>query len=142
MASFASSPVLARALFAAPMAAFGFLHFGPIEFSLPYVPAWLPAPALWVYVAGIGLLLFATSVALGKYDRAAARWLAVEVLLFVILVHLPKAFSGDFLGVIASLRDTAMAGAALMYAERFARDQRPLSPFSKPQAKLAKTPSA
>ncbi len=115
---------LIRTLFAVPMAAFGLLHFGPLEFSLGYVPAWLPAPALWVYFAGVGLLLFALSVALGKYDRLAARCLAVELLLFVVLIHVPKALTGDFLGVIATFRDVAMVGAALMYAEAFARDRR------------------
>ncbi|MEO0733809.1 MAG: DoxX family protein, partial [Bacteroidota bacterium] len=84
-------------LFASPMAVFGFLHFGPLEFSLPYVPFWLPFPAFWVYFAGVGLLLFAVSAVLGRKDRLAALLLALELILFILLIHVPKAMEGDFL---------------------------------------------
>ncbi|OAV43825.1 hypothetical protein [Lewinella sp. 4G2] len=114
---------LGKWMFAAPMAVFGFLHFGPLEFSLPYVPAWLPAPALWVYVAGAGLLLFALSAVLGRKDRLAGYLLALELLLFVALTHLPTLIGGDFAGLIATFRDLSMAGAAIMFAEAFARDR-------------------
>lgn len=115
---------LGKWLFALPMAVFGSLHFGPLEFSLPYVPDWLTWPAFWVYLAGAGLLLFTLSAILKRFDRLAAILLGVELLLFVILIHLPKAFSGDFLGIIATFRDIAMAGAAWMFASRFAYDRR------------------
>ena len=114
---------LGKWLFALPMAVFGFLHFGPTEFTLPYVPAWLPFPLFWVYFAGVALMLFTLAVILGRKDRLAGRLLALELLLFVMLIHLPKMFDGDFLGVIATFRDTAMAGAALLFAEGFARDR-------------------
>lgn len=114
---------LATILFTVPMAAFGFLHFGPLEFSIDYVPDWLPIPAFWVYFAGVGLLAFALSVALGKLDRLAGYALALELLLFVVLIHIPKAATGDFLGIIATLRDIGMAGGALLFAEGFARDR-------------------
>ena len=114
---------IATILFTIPMAVFGFLHFGPLDFSLDYVPSWLPFPAFWVYFAGLGLLAFAISVALGKLDRLAGYLLAVELLLFVMLIHVPKAGSGDFVGLIAVFRDTAMAGGALLFAEGFARDR-------------------
>ncbi len=114
---------IATILFTLPMAAFGILHFGPLEFSIDYVPDWLPFPAFWVYFAGVGLLAFALSVVLGKLDRLAGHALALELLLFVILIHVPKAISGDFVGVIAVFRDIAMAGAALLFSEGFARDR-------------------
>ena len=114
---------LATILFTVPMAVFGLLHFGPLEFSLDYVPDWLPFPAFWVYFAGVGLLAFALSVAIGKLDRLAGYFLALEILLFVVLIHAPRAIDGDFISVIASFRDISMAGAALFFAERFARDR-------------------
>lgn len=123
---------LGKWLFALPMALFGFLHFGPLEFSLPYVPAWLPYPAFWVYLAGAGLLLFALAAVLGRKDRLAGYLLALELLLFVLLTHLPTLIGGDFLGLIATFRDVSMAGAALMFAEAFARD-RSLSLFGPKQ---------
>ena len=120
MKSFAT---LGKWMFALPMAVFGFLHFGPLEFSLPYIPSWMPFPAFWVYFAGLGLLLFALAVVLGRKDRLAAYLLALELVLFVVLIHVPKAFTGDFLGIIATFRDLSMAGAALMFAEAFTKDK-------------------
>jgi uncharacterized membrane protein len=113
-----------RRLFVFPFALFGLLHFGPLEFSLPYVPAWLPFPAFWVYFVGVCFLLFVLSVFLKKYDKLAAVLLAFCLLLFVIFVHIPTAIGGDFKAIIGSIRDICMAGAALMYAQAFAQDNR------------------
>ena len=110
--------------FILPFAAFGFLHFGPIEFSLPYVPTWLPAPAFWVYFLGACLLAFTISAIIKKLDGLAAILLAVLLLIFVFTIHIPKAISGDFLGIIATFRDVCMAGAALLYAVFMAKDFR------------------
>lgn len=115
---------LGRWLFVLPFLGFGILHFGPLEFSLPYVPPWLPFPAFWVYFVGVCFLAFTLSVVIKRGDQVAALLLALCLLLFVLLVHVPGAAGGDFMAVIAVLRDTAMAGAALMYAGRYARDQR------------------
>ena len=115
---------LGKWFFALPMAVFGFLHFGPLEFSLPYVPQWLPLPAFWVYLSGVGLLLFTLSFLLGKWDRLAANLLALELFLFVLLTHLPTLINGDFLGLIATFRDLSMSGAALMFAHYAAKDRR------------------
>lgn len=103
-------------LFILPFLGFGLLHFGPLEFSLPYVPRWLPFPAFWVYFVGICFLLFVLSTLLRRHDRLAAQLLALCLLLFVLLVHVPAAAGGDFKAVIGALRDLAMSGAALMYA--------------------------
>jgi uncharacterized membrane protein len=113
-----------RWLFVIPFTLFGLLHFGPLAFSLPYVPVWLPFPAFWVYFVGVCFLLFVLSAFLKKYDKLAAVLLAVCLLLFVFLVHIPTAMSGDFKAIIGSIRDICMAGAALMYAQAFAKDNR------------------
>lgn len=111
-------------LFILPFAAFGFLHFGPLEFSLPYIPSYLPFPAFWVYFTGVCLMSFTLSAIIKKLDGLAALLLGVMLLLFVLIVHIPKAIEGDFLQVIATFRDTAMAGAAFIYSSVMARDYR------------------
>ena len=111
-------------LFVLPFAAFGMLHFGPLEFSLPYIPSYLPFPAFWVYFTGLCLLAFTLSTILKKWDGLAAVLLGAMLLLFVLMIHIPKAVEGDFLQVIATLRDTAMAGAAFIYATTMAADHR------------------
>ncbi len=113
---------MGRWMFVLPFAVFGLLHFGPLEFSLPYVPAYLPAPAFWVYFTGVCLLVFVLSAVLRKYDKLAAVMLATMLTLFVVLVHIPAALGGAFPSLIGSFRDLAMAGAALMYAEHYAKD--------------------
>ncbi|MEM1321380.1 MAG: DoxX family protein [Bacteroidota bacterium] len=112
-----------RWFFILPFLAFGFLHFGPLEFSLPYIPQFLPFPAFWVYFTGICLIAFTISAIIGKWDKLAAVLLALMMFLFVLLIHIPGALAGDFLQTIAIFRDTAMMGAALMYAQAFAKDQ-------------------
>lgn len=111
-------------LFILPFLAFGFLHFGPLEFSLPYVPSWLPFKAFWVYFIGACLFAFSVSAIIGKYDKFASLLLATLLLVFVITVHIPKAATGDFVGVIAIFRDVCMAGAALVYATTISKDKR------------------
>lgn len=113
-----------RWAFMLPFAVFGLLHFGPLEFSLPYVPAFLPAPAFWVYFTGSCFLAFVVSAIWRKFDQLAALLLALMMALFVLLIHLPAAFGGDFKSVIAACRDTAMMGAALLYAGAYAHDSR------------------
>jgi len=113
---------LGKWLFILPFAAFGFLHFGPLEFSLTYIPSYLPFPAFWVYFTGICLLAFTLSAILKKLDGLSSFLLGDMLLLFVVLVHIPKAIEGDFLQVIATFRDTAMAGAAFIYATTMAVD--------------------
>lgn len=111
-------------LFASVFSAFGFMHFGPLEFSLSYVPTYLPFPPVWVYFSGICLIAFSVSAWVGKLDKLAAYLLALMMGLFVLMVHIPGALAGDFAHAIGIFRDTAMLGAALMYADKFAKDSR------------------
>ncbi|MEM8890599.1 MAG: DoxX family protein [Bacteroidota bacterium] len=115
---------LGKYLFIIPFAAFGFLHFGPLEFSIDYVPNWLPAPAFWVYFIGACLLAFPISAFLKKLDGLAALLLSILLMIFVLTIHIPKAISGDFLGIIATFRDVCMSGAALIYLVYMAQDFR------------------
>jgi uncharacterized membrane protein YphA (DoxX/SURF4 family) len=111
-------------LFIIPFAVFGSLHFGPIEFSLPYVPSWLPFPVYWVYFVGICLFAFAISAFLGKLDKLASLLLAILMLVFVFIIHIPKAISGDFMGVIGATRDICLAGASILFGTFIAKDNR------------------
>jgi uncharacterized membrane protein YphA (DoxX/SURF4 family) len=111
-------------LFIIPFAIFGFLHFGPIEFSLPYVPTWLPFPAFWIYFVGACLFAFAISASIGKFDKLASLLLAILMLVFVFTIHIPKAISGDFVGVIGATRDICMAGASILFGAFIAKDNR------------------
>lgn len=115
---------LGKWLFILPFAVFGFLHFGLLEFSINYIPDFLSFKAIWVYFSGACLIAFVVSAIIKKFDKLAAVLLALELVLFVCLIHIPKALEGDFVQFIGIFRDTAMAGAALLYAKFVAVDQR------------------
>ncbi|RMB63512.1 DoxX family protein [Dokdonia sinensis] len=115
---------LGKWLFILPFAVFGFLHFGPTEFTIDYIPDYLPFKVFWIYFSGACLIAFSFSAAFAKADKLAAVLLALELIIFVVMIHIPKAVEGDFVQFIGIFRDTAMAGAALMYAKYVAKDQR------------------
>lgn len=110
--------------FVSVFAVFGFLHFGPLEFSLPYIPSYLPFPAFWVYFSGTALVAFSVSAWIGRLDKLASILLALMMLLFVLMIHIPGAIEGDFVQTIGIFRDLGMMGAALMYADKYAKDSR------------------
>ena len=113
-----------RWLFASMFAIFGLLHFGPLEFTLDYIPSYLPFPVFWVYLVGVALIAFSVSAWTGTLDKLAAVLLALMLLLFVLMIHVPRAIEGNFMGILGVFRDTANVGAALMYADKYARDSR------------------
>lgn len=115
---------IGRWLFILPFAVFGLLHFGPLEFSLPYIPSYLPFPVFWIYFTGACLIAFTLSAAIKKWDGVASILLGVMLLAFVGMIHIPKAIEGDFLQLIATFRDTGVAGAAFIYATTLAKDLR------------------
>lgn len=117
---------LGRWIFALPFAIFGLFHFLNADAMADYVvPNYLPAKAIFVYLSGAGLIAATVSMLIGKYDKLAATLLAVFLLLLVALVHLPGAMSGGE-GAQASmsmlLKDLALAGASMMYALNYAKD--------------------
>lgn len=78
--------------------------------------------AAMVIVAGIGLILAAVAIFIGKYDKLACVLLAVELLLFAFLIHLPGLMNAaDEMSKAVSmgsfLKDIGLAGGALMAAQ-------------------------
>ncbi len=114
---------LGRWLFAIPFAIFGLFHFMNGTQMAGMVPPYLPAPIVWVYLAGIGLVGASAAMLLGKYDKLAAVLLAGELILFVLLMHLPAVVGGDQMAMGSLLKDLALAGGALLYAKYIAQDR-------------------
>jgi uncharacterized membrane protein YphA (DoxX/SURF4 family) len=84
------------------------------------IPAWLPGGVTWVYI--IGGLLVAGGVALVfRYQEYyAGLGLALLMLLFVLLIHLPGMQADDpmmnMMGMIGMFKDLGLAGGALLLA--------------------------
>ncbi|MBK9108326.1 MAG: DoxX family protein [Saprospiraceae bacterium] len=108
---------LGKYLLALPMAAFGILHFMHADAMSGMAPF---GGAIMIYITGLCLILFAVSIMIGKYDKLAAVLLAVMLIVFVLVLHLKPAMGGD-MGSL--LKDLAIAGGALMYAQSYAKDK-------------------
>jgi len=117
---------LGRWIFPIPFVLFGLMHFTNTQVMVDnVVPAYMPAKAVWVYLSGIGLLAAAASMYLGKYDKLATTLLAIMLLLFVLMVHLPGVMEGGdrmAQSMPNLLKDVGLAAASMMYALNQARD--------------------
>jgi uncharacterized membrane protein len=116
---------LGRWIFPLPFAIFGLLHLMNGQTMSGMVPAYMPMPVLWVYLSGLGMIAATISMYIGKYDKLATTLLAVFLLLIVLLVHLPGTMdpARTQLSMTMLLKDLSLAGAALMYAQHYAKDR-------------------
>ncbi len=87
---------LGRWLFAIPFAILGLINFLSTKTMVEsFVPNYIPAPAAWVILGGVGLVAASISMLIGKYDKLACTLLAIYLLAMVALVHLPGAMGGS-----------------------------------------------
>jgi uncharacterized membrane protein len=96
----------------------GIQHFVYAEFVTQLVPAWMPRRAFWTYFTGVALMAGGVGVLIPLLARWAAALSGVMVFLWVLLLHLPRAFAdfdqtGEMDGVFEAL---ALSGVAFMLA--------------------------
>ena len=107
---------LGKYIYALPFAIFGIMHF----MNAGAMAGMAPGGVAMVYFSGLALIAAAVSIIIGKMDKLASVLLAVMLILFVLLIHLPGVMSGDEAQMMSSmpnlLKDLALAGGALIYA--------------------------
>lgn len=96
----------------------GIQHFVYADFVTQLVPAWIPARAFWTAFTGIALVAGGVGVLIFPLARWAATLSGLMIFLWVLLLHLPRAFAdvnqtGEMDGVFEAL---AMSGVAFMLA--------------------------
>jgi uncharacterized membrane protein YphA (DoxX/SURF4 family) len=101
----------------------GIQHFVYADFVARLVPAWIPAPRFWVYLTGIALIAGGVGILLPKTARLAATMSGIMILLWVVLLHVPRALAdlhiaGETAGVFEAL---ALSGVAFILADRQSR---------------------
>jgi uncharacterized membrane protein YphA (DoxX/SURF4 family) len=84
------------------------------------VPAWIPGARFWVYLTGIALIAEGVGLLLPKTQRLAATMVGIMILLWVVLLHIPRALAdlhnaGETSGIFEAL---ALSGAAFILADR------------------------
>ena len=109
---------VSRYLFAIPFIIFGIFHFMNAGGMAGMVPGWLPGGVFWVYLTGLALIVAPISLFIGKKDKLAMLLLALMLVIFALLVHLP----GGQSSMPNLLKDLSLAGAALTWAG-LAKDQ-------------------
>jgi uncharacterized membrane protein YphA (DoxX/SURF4 family) len=75
--------------YAAPIAAFGTEHYTLTKVIASLVPAWIPWHIFWAYFVGTCFIAAALSLVTGIQSRLAASLLALNFLLFVLLMDTP-----------------------------------------------------
>lgn len=116
---------LARFLYAVPFVLFGLMHFPNAESMVSMVPSYVPGGILWVYITGVVLIAGGISIITGKHAVLGCKLLALLLLVFILTVHLPAVLAGGaaaHMGMVSLLKDMALMGAALSYADLFEKD--------------------
>ena len=101
-----------------PIGIFGLMHLTSAEQMSGMVPAWLPLKVIIVYLTGLTLIAATVSLIIGKKVKLAMTLLAVELLLFVVLIHVVAVVGGNEMQIGMVLKDTSMAGAAFYIASQ------------------------
>lgn len=94
----------------------GIQHFIWAQFVATLVPTWIPAPLLWVYFAGVALIAGGLGMMIPTTARLAAALSALMIFLWVILLHIPRAWANlhDANEATAVFEALAFSGIALL----------------------------
>jgi len=116
--------LVARLLFALPMAVFASFHFMNAEGMAAMAPF---GGVITVYITGLALLAAAISIIIKKKAALATLLLAVFFILTALLVHLKTLLGGDEMAMQMAmpmlLKDTALAGGAFFMSGVFKKEE-------------------
>jgi uncharacterized membrane protein len=106
--------VLGSTCFAAPLAVFGAEHIVSVRGIMQIVPPWMPGRMFWAYFVGLALVAAAISIVFGRFVRMSMILLTIMFLLFVAMIHIPKAMQNpaDRIAWTVLTRDVGFAGGA------------------------------
>ena len=114
---------IGKYLFAIPFIIFGILYLVNAE-SYPSMIT-MTGSVIWIYVAGLVMLLAGITILIGKKDAVATFLLGLMFFIFAAFVDLPAFIAQDGNEVISSLllRDLVISGAAFIYCRSAAKDR-------------------
>lgn len=112
--------LVARILFAVPMAMFGLFHFMNAEAMAGMAPF---GGTIIVYITGAALLAAGVAIIIKKKAALATLLLAVFLILTATLVHMKSMMGGDEMAMSSILKDVALAGASLFMSGIFRKEE-------------------
>jgi uncharacterized membrane protein len=92
---------MGRCFFGIALIGLGLEHFIFREFVTGRAPAWpagLPGNLVWVYGAGVMVIVTGLAIVVGRWGRAAALGLALVIFVWALLRHLPFVAADSLLG--------------------------------------------
>jgi uncharacterized membrane protein len=105
----------------------GIQHFIYPDFVANLIPAWIPGHPFWVYFAAVALIAGGAGLIFPKTVRLAATLTGVMLLLWVVLLHVPRAVAAadpqrrnEWTAVFEAL---AMSGIAFVLAGSLPREK-------------------
>jgi len=111
--------LVARLLFALPLAVFASFHFMNAEGMASMAPF---GGVITVYIAGLALLAAAISIIIKKKAALATLLLGVFFILTAVVVHVPQ-MTPDNMAIANVLKDTALAGGAFFMSGVFKKEE-------------------
>ena len=106
---------------------FGGAHFVYLNFTIPFVPSWLPpSQAFWAYATGTAHIAAGLALLTGVQARLAAILLTAMYASFTPLVHIPRLFAdpSNFENWTENALNLALTGVAWVVADSLARPGR------------------
>ncbi|GAB3689017.1 hypothetical protein GCM10027592_04850 [Spirosoma flavus] len=80
-------------LFAVSLVIFGILHFQYGAYVATLIPAWIPTRLFWAYFVGVAFVATAISLIINRQQVLASGLLGVMFLLWVLVLHIPRALA-------------------------------------------------
>src|SRR5260221_5202340 len=116
---------LSNLCFAVPLAVFGAEHLLGARFVMVSVPSYMPWRLFWAYFVGFALLAASLSIATKIQVRWSGLMFGIMMVLFVAMVHLPRALAshGDRIPWTIVIREMSFAGGAWILAANAMRGQ-------------------
>lgn len=104
-------------IFGIPWLVFGAQHFLFADFVANLVPAFFPLRIFWAYFTGAAMIAAGLALISNVKARLAAASLGTMLLLFILIIHIPK-LTHDTTAIswTRALQDAAIASAAFMLA--------------------------
>jgi len=97
----------------------GIQHFVYVDFVMKLVPEWIPGSRYWVYFTGLALIAGGAGILVPRTSRLAATMLGIMILLWVVLLHIPRAIGLHNAAETAAIFEAlAMSGVGFLLADR------------------------